>query len=86
MRYNNATNYKNNLRAQHKYLINTWTIPLGDVNRNKMWYLKEYFLQKGLVTAVHPHRDTDTKGRWNLLIHKDNYKKGIIDVRDTLDN
>jgi hypothetical protein len=86
MRYNTATNYKNNLRAQHKYLINTWTIPLGGVNRNEMWYLQEFFLKNGLVTAVHPHRDTDTKGRWNLLIHIDNYKKGIINARDILDN
>jgi hypothetical protein len=86
MRYNNVTNYKNNLRAQHKYLINTWTIPLGGVNRNEMWYLQEFFLKNGLITALHPHRDTDTKGRWNLLIHKDNYKIGTIDARDILDN
>jgi hypothetical protein len=51
-----------------------------------MWYLQEFFLKNGFVTAVHPHRDTDTKGRWNLLIHKDNYKKGIIDARDILSN
>jgi hypothetical protein len=86
MRYNNVTNYKNNLRAQHKYLINTWTIPLGGVNRNEMWYLQEFFLKNGLITAVHPHRDTDTKGCWNLLIHKDNYKEGILDARDILAN
>jgi hypothetical protein len=86
MRYNNVTNYKNNLRAQHKYLINTWTIPTSGINRDEMWYLKEYFLKSGLVLAVHPHRDTATNGRWNLLIHKDNYKKGLVDVNAVLND
>jgi hypothetical protein len=51
-----------------------------------MWYLQEYFLKNGLVLAVHPHRDTVTKGRWNLLIHKDNYKKGLVDVNAVLND
>jgi hypothetical protein len=70
----NTTNYKNNIRAQHKYLSTAWTIPLGGINCNKMWYLQNYFLKTGLVTAVHPHRD------------KNNYRQGLIDVRDVLGN
>jgi hypothetical protein len=71
MKRENPTNYKNNIRTHHKYLSTTWTIPLGGINRNEMWYLQNYFLKTGLVTAVHPHRNIDLKGRWNLLIHKD---------------
>jgi hypothetical protein len=82
----NTTNYKNNIRAQHKYLSTTWTILLGGINRNEMWYLQNYFLKTGLVTAVHPHQYTNLKGRWNLLIHKDNYRQGLVDVREVLGN
>jgi hypothetical protein len=86
MKRENPTNYKNNIRAHHKYLSTTWTIPLGGINCIEMWYLQNYFLKTGLVTAVHPHRDTDLKGRWNLLIHKDNYRQGLDDVREVLGN
>jgi hypothetical protein len=86
MKCKNPTNYKNNIRAHHKYLPTTWTIPLGGTNRNEMWYLQNYFLKTGLVTAVHPHQDTDLKGRWNLLIHKDNNRQGLVNVREVLGN
>jgi hypothetical protein len=86
MKQENTTNFKNNIRAQHKYLSTTWTIPLGGINRNKMGYLHNYFLKTGLVTAVHPHEDTNLQGCWNLLIHKDNYRQGLIPAQDMLSN
>jgi hypothetical protein len=56
MQQENPTNYKNNIhKISTKYLSITWTIPLGGVNCNEMWYLQNYFLKSGLVTAVHPH-------------------------------
>ena len=51
-----------------------------------MWHLENKIVETGLVTAIHPHRDTDSIGRWNLLIHKDNLRKTFTAVQSILDN
>ena len=51
-----------------------------------MWHLENKIIETNLVTAVHPHRETDSIGRWNLLIHKDNLKKTFAAVQEILDN
>ena len=85
-RRQDPTWYKNSLRAQFKYLCNTFTVALYGVNREEMWHLENKIIETNLVTAVHPHRETDTIGRWNLLIQKDNLKKTFIAVQTILDN
>ena len=85
-RRQDPTWYKNCLRAQFKYLCNTFTVALYGVNRAEMWHLENTIVATGLVTAVHPHRETDTIGRWNLLIHKENLRKTFIAVQSILDN
>ena len=78
--------YKNSLRAQFKYLCNTYTVALYGINRAEMWHLENSIIATNLVTAVHPHRETDTVGRWNLLIHKSNLAKTFVAVQSILDN
>ena len=85
-RRQDPTWYKNSLRAQFKYLCNTFTVALYGVNREEMWHLENKIIETNLVTAVHPHRETDTIGRWNLLIHKDNLRKTFVAVQNILDN
>jgi hypothetical protein len=62
------------MRVQHKYLCNTWTLPVTGVPRSKMWYFENKFAATGLIQSVYSHRQTDSTGRWNLLLHKDNIK------------
>ena len=78
--------YKNSLRAQFKYLCNTYIVALYGVNRAEMWHLENKIIETGLVSAVHPHRETDSIGRWNLLIDKTNLKKTFSAVQSILDN
>ena len=78
--------YKNSLRAQFKYLCNPFTVALYGVNRAEMWHMENTIIATNLVPAVHPHRETDTIGRWNLLIHKSNLKKTFIAVQAILDD
>ena len=85
-RRRDPTWYKNSLRAQFKYLCNTYTVALYGVNRAEMWHLENKIIETNLVTAVHPHRETDTIGRWNLLIHKDNLTKTFKAIQVILDN
>jgi hypothetical protein len=85
-RRDDLASYKNKLRAQHKYLANTWTIPVRGINRQEMWYLQEEFKKTTLIQDVHPHRDTDSLGRWNLLVTKSNFKQGLAAVQSIVDN
>jgi hypothetical protein len=85
-RRKDPTWYKNSMRAQFKYLCNTWTLPVSGVTRKEMWYFETKIKATGLVASVHPHRHTDTAGRWNLLVHKDNMKAARHAVQGILDN
>ena len=78
--------YKNCLRAQHKYLRDTWTLQVSGVNRAEMFYFENKIIESQLVSSVHAHRDADTHGRWNLLLHKDNYNKARQVVEQLLAN
>jgi hypothetical protein len=62
--------YQNCMRAQRKYLCNTWTLPVTGVPRSEMWYFEPKIGETGLGMSVHPHCQTDTTGGWNLLVHK----------------
>jgi hypothetical protein len=84
-RRTNSTWYRNCMRVQHKYLCNTWTLPVTGVPRSEMWYFENKFAETGLIQSVHSHRQTDTTGRWNLLIHKDNIKPARQAVQAILD-
>jgi hypothetical protein len=84
-RRKDPTWYKNSLRAQFKYLCNTWTLPVSGVTRKEMWYFEGKIKESGLVSSVHPHHHTDTSGRWNLLVHKDNMKAARKAVQEILD-
>jgi hypothetical protein len=84
-RRKDPTWYKNSMRAQFKYLCNTWTLPVSGVTRKEMWYFETTIKATGLVASVHPHRHTDTAGRWNLLVHKDNMKAARTAVQGILD-
>jgi hypothetical protein len=84
-RRTNPTWYRNCMRAQHKYLCNTWTLPVTGVPRFEMWYFENEFASTGLIMSVHPHRATDTTGRWNLLVHKENIKAARQSVQAILD-
>ena len=85
-RRKDPTWYKNSLRAQFKYLCNTYIVALYGINRAEMWHLENRIIETNLVTAVHPHRETDTIGRWNLLIHKENLSKTFKAIQIVLDN
>ena len=76
--------YKNCLRAQHKYLRDTWTLQVSGINRAEMFYFENKIIESNLVSSVHAHRDTDSEGRWNLLLHKDNYTRARQVVQDLL--
>jgi hypothetical protein len=78
--------FKNCMRAQYKYLCNTWTLPLSGVSRQEMFYFDVKIRELGYIASIHPHRDTDEKGRWNLLLHKDNIVKAKISVQAILDD
>jgi hypothetical protein len=82
----NPTWYRNCMRAQHKYLCNTWTLPVTGVPRSEMWYFENEFAATGLILSVHPDRATDTIGRWNLLVNKDNIKAARQTAQAILDN
>jgi hypothetical protein len=84
-RRTNPTWYRNCMRVQHKYLCNTWTLPVTGVPRSEMWYFENKFAETGLIQSVHSHRETDTTGRWNLLVHKDNIKPARQAVQSILD-
>ena len=75
--------YKNSLRAQFKYLCNTYIVALYGVNRAEMCHLENSIIETNLVMAVHPHQETDTIGRWNLLIHKENLSKTFKAIQTT---
>jgi hypothetical protein len=85
-RRKDPTWYKNSMRAQFKYLCNTWTLPVSGVTRKEMWYFETKIKATGLVASVHPHQYTDTAGRWNLLVHKYNMKAARNAVQGILDD
>ena len=69
-RHHEPDRYRSSLRAQFKYLFNTWTLPVSGINRYEMAYLQPDILKTGFITSVQPCRTTDTLGRWNLLINR----------------
>lgn len=60
------TIFKKAIVAQNTYLGNLRTIPIQGISPDLMFYLENDILQAHGIAAIHAHRDTDSKGRWNL--------------------
>ena len=85
-KYKEPNHYRLNLRAQFKYLVNTWTLPLVGINRYEMYHLERHIIATGLVSSVQPTRLTDSVGRWNLLIHRDQLRASTTAVTEIINN
>ena len=69
-KYQNPDRYRLSLRAQFKYLQNTWTLPVSGVNRYEMAFFAPLIMQTKLISSIQTCRTTDSIGRWNLLCNK----------------
>ena len=85
LKHSNPPQYRNCLRVQHKYLLNTWTLPVNGVNRTEMFYLHPQFIETGVISSVQQTRTTDTEGRWNLLVTRSEYKEACFKIQSILD-
>ena len=83
-KHSNPPQYRSCLRVQHKYLLNTWTLPLNGISRTEMFYIGPYLLETRVVSSIQPTRTTDEIGRWNLLVKHQDYKEACSKVQAVL--
>jgi hypothetical protein len=85
-KYQDPTRYRLSLKAQSVYLAKTYTIPIYGVNRFEMFYIERKIMATALVQSVNHCKSTDTIGRWNVLVSKDNFEDAGEKITNILDN
>jgi hypothetical protein len=61
--------------AQNKLIKNTWVIVLVGIHRNVMPKIENNHIRASPgVTGISETNRTDQNGRWNILVHKNNFK------------
>jgi hypothetical protein len=87
-RHSMPDHYRNCIIAQHKYLANTYTVPINGVTRDQMFYILNPLLQNKLIRSVESTKKTDSHGRWNVLCNAADFpaaSKFVTEVLATFD-
>lgn len=80
MRYHSPNSFLNGIKKQIKYLSQTYVVPLIHLSPTTYFYLEPQIRGITGVLDIVPGRDVKQSGRYQVMVHRHNYKQ----VRHTL--
>jgi hypothetical protein len=78
LRFTHPIAYANALKLQNQHLASVYVLPLLNLTDDAIWYIEGKIKAVEGVTDIVPTRNSDTTGRFNILIKKSSFKAAKV--------
>jgi hypothetical protein len=86
LRFTHPVAYANVLKMQNQHLASVYVLPLLNFTKDSLFYIEDNIRGVDGVIDIVSTRNTDTTGRYNILISKSSFKSAKAEIIDKFSN